>query len=120
VKEKMIEVTDRYSKIEGYCLKQTVAKLLDSDKSEDEAEIERNRKLLKSGGRPGANAGNNNPKVKKRWKNLPWYFDRVDEHEEQYEAVDLKQYYSHSQSPFKRRSNRFNSHKLNNQTFKED
>ena len=32
-----------------------------------------------------------NPKVKKRWKNLPWYFDRVAEHEEHYEA-DLKQY----------------------------
>lgn len=88
----MIDVTDRYCKIEGYTLKQTVAKLLDSDKSDDEAEIERNRKLIKAGGRPGANAGNNNPKVKKRWKNLPWYFDRVPEHEEHYEAVDLKQY----------------------------
>ena len=92
VKEKMADVTDRYTSIEGYCLKQTVAKLLDSDKSEDELEIDKNRKLIKTNGRVGPNAGNTNPKVKRRWKNLPWYFDRVDEYEEQYGAVNAKQY----------------------------
>ena len=83
-------MTEKYVKIEGYSLKQTVAKLLDSDKSDDEEEIERNRRLIKANARTGPNAGNNNPKVKRRWKNLPWYFDRVDEHEEQYAAVNVR------------------------------
>jgi hypothetical protein len=83
-------VTEKYSKIEGYSLKQTVAKLLDSDKSDDEEEIERNKRLIKANARTGPNTGNNNPKVKRRWKNLPWYFDRIDEHEEQYATVNVR------------------------------
>jgi len=55
LKEKISEVTDRYKKIEGYQTKQTIVKVLDSDKSEDEAEIEKNRKMIKMGSRPGAN-----------------------------------------------------------------
>ena len=55
LKEKISEVTDRYKKIEGYQTKQTIVKVLDSDKSEDEAEIEKNRKMIKTGQRAGAN-----------------------------------------------------------------
>jgi hypothetical protein len=55
LKEKLTEVTDRYKKIEGYQTKQTVVKVLDSDKSEDEAEIEKNRKMIKTEQRAGAN-----------------------------------------------------------------
>lgn len=66
--------------------------MLDSDNSEDEAEIEKNKKLIKAGGRPGPNAGNNNPKLKKKWKNLPWYFDRVEEYEEESSPVNKNQY----------------------------
>ena len=44
----------------------------------DEAEIEKNKKLIKQGLRIGANAGNNNPKLKKKWRFLNWYFDRVE------------------------------------------
>jgi len=55
LKEKISEVTDRYRNIEGYQTKQTIVRVLDSDKSEDEAEIERNRKMIKIGQRAGAN-----------------------------------------------------------------
>ncbi len=49
MKERISEITDRYKNMEGYQTKQTVVKVLDSDKSEDEAEIEKNRKLIKMG-----------------------------------------------------------------------
>jgi hypothetical protein len=55
LKEKISEVTERYKKIENYQTKQTIVKVLDSDKSEDEAEIEKNRKMIKAGQRAGAN-----------------------------------------------------------------
>jgi hypothetical protein len=55
LKEKINEVTERYKKIEGYQTKQTIVKVLDSDKSEDEAEIEKNKKMIKAGQRAGAN-----------------------------------------------------------------
>lgn len=69
----------RYPKFEGYHSKQTIIKLLDSDNEDEQVEIEKNRKHIKQGSRSGANEGNKNPKIKKKWKMLAWHYDKADE-----------------------------------------
>ena len=71
-------VTDRYSTIENYSLKQTIVRVLDSDNEEDISEIEKNRRVIQNNRRMGLGNASTNPKIKKRYKNLPWTFDRPD------------------------------------------
>lgn len=50
-------------------------RILDSDKSDDDHEIEKNKKLIKLSQRTGANFNNNNPRSKKKWRVLQWHYD---------------------------------------------
>ena len=84
-------------------------KVLDSDKSEDEAEIEKNRKMIKMGSRAGANQNNINPKIKKRWKNLNWHFDRV---EIMQDELPSNRYKPQTNATKPKRTTRFHSNHL--------
>jgi len=91
-------------------------KVLDSEDEEQAEEIERNKKLIKTNSRVGANAGNTNPKVKKRVVVLPWHFNRDAEDDIHIRKFSPKyRNESKSNSPVKRRfggPNRFNSNTL--------
>ena len=50
--------------------------MLDSDNEDDVAEIEKNRRLIRNGGRVGANAGNTNPHLRKSLITLNWYYEK--------------------------------------------
>jgi len=52
-------------------------KVLDSENEDDAAEIEKNRKLIRNGGRVGANAGNTNPHIRKALVSMPWAYDKT-------------------------------------------
>ena len=57
--------------------KQTIVKVLDSENEDDVVEIEKNRKLIRNGGRVGANAGNTNPNIRKALVSMPWTYDKT-------------------------------------------
>jgi hypothetical protein len=113
-KEKSKYCTDRYQIIEGYTLKQTIVKVLDSDNEEDIAEIEKNKKMLKNNQRNGMSVTNFNVKIKKRYKNLPWYFDRPDSPKSSPQKQDMYATGTKLRSPNKKRfgPNRFASNTL--------
>lgn len=52
--------------------------MLDSDNEDDQAEIEKNKRMIKMNNRTGANFGNQNPKIKKRNITLQWVFDEIE------------------------------------------
>lgn len=56
-----------------------IVKILDSDNEEENAEIVKNRKLIRNNSRIGVNYGNNNPKIKKKLKGLMWVYDEIEE-----------------------------------------
>lgn len=69
-KDKIKNVLDRYMVLKNYHSKQTVVKVLNSDNPEDRVEIEKNEKaILKM-----KNPINANPYIKKKVKNLTWYY----------------------------------------------
>jgi len=70
-------VASRYARLENFQTKQTIVRMLDSDNEDDLAEIEKNKRLIRTNSRTGANYGNNNPKVKKKLKTLHWVFNKV-------------------------------------------
>jgi len=51
-----------------------MVKLLDPDIEEENIEIEKNKKLIKGNLRQGANFGNMNPKLNKKYKALKWFY----------------------------------------------
>ena len=63
--------------IDSYLTKQTIVKVLDSENEDDVVEIEKNRKLIRNGGRVGANSGNTNPHLRKALISLPWVYDKT-------------------------------------------
>ena len=77
IKERIGGCIQRYEPIEGYLTKQTIVKVLDSENEDDQAEIEKNRKLIRNGGRVGANAGNTNPHIRKALVSMPWAYDKT-------------------------------------------
>ena len=85
--------------MEGFTSKQTIVKMLDSENEEDQVEIDKNKKLIKFNQRCGANAGNANPKVKKRVKVLPWVFDCVDNPERSNRGAQMQQRSNKSNRP---------------------
>ena len=116
VQDRLLPVRERYEKVEPYLTKQVIVKVLDSEDEEQAEEIERNKKLIKCNQRTGANAGNTNPKIKKRITNLPWYFNENQEDDLYIRKFSPKyRNDSKSNSPVKRRfggTNRFNSNTL--------
>lgn len=57
--------------MKAYHSKQVIIQMLDSDNEEDAKEIEKNKRLAKMKGDKVCN-----PKIKKKQRNLNWYFDR--------------------------------------------
>ena len=70
-KERIKHVLERYLILQGYHSKQTIVKVLDSDNEEDRAEIEKNQRAIQ---KMKNGPGNANPKIKKRQKNLTWFY----------------------------------------------
>lgn len=72
------DTVERYQKIDGYFERQTIVKLLDSDNEEDLIEIEKNKKIIQHNRKYGISSHliSNNPKIKKKFKNLNWLFDQ--------------------------------------------
>lgn len=69
-------MTERYQILEGYQERQTIIKILDSDNEEDQIEIEKNKRVYKQNLRLNSTPPNFNAKIKKRYQQLPWFFDR--------------------------------------------
>jgi len=78
VQDKVKQLNDKYTTLDGYGLKQTIVRVLDSENEEDQIEIEKNKKILKINQKNGQSVANFNVKIKKRYKNLNWFFDRPD------------------------------------------
>lgn len=74
----MQALLSKYDRLEDYNTKQTIVKVLDSDNEDDQAEIEKNKRMIKMNNRTGANFGNQNPKIKKRNITLQWVFDEIE------------------------------------------
>lgn len=74
----MQALLSKYNRLEDYNTKQTIVKVLDSDNEDDQAEIEKNKRMIKMNNRTGANFGNQNPKIQKRNITLQWVFDEIE------------------------------------------
>lgn len=65
--EEMSQIcNEKYKRIQNYQTRQVVVKILDSDNEEENAEILKNKKMIRTNSRVGVNYGNNNPKIKKK------------------------------------------------------
>lgn len=114
-KDRMKHVLDRYLTLDGYHSKQTIIKVLDSDNEDDLEEIEKNQRAIQ---KSKLNSSNQNPKIKKRYSNLTWYYGLDSRWDDHHRPLSSYQGNSKSQLILKRHRNSQYTTRFTNNAFR--